>query len=173
MGSVWLWSVTGLGPGEQSNFSVSPSLEKSSLKGHFQWIGIVRKLKFGDREIQTYTRNLVSFIPPTLTWNLTTYFFSPIKKLFFLNFLSYIISDKSEFSVVKLSNTKTSFSTTSMHILCHVTDMWAKVVGSTITWGPIRFFLLVLVVYVKTNRGTCSIYLPLLWIVSGYKDCRV
>ena len=44
-----------------------------------------------------------------------------------------------------------------MQILRHVTDMWAEVVGSAITRGAVRFFLLALVVYVKTNRVTCSI----------------
>ena len=57
-----------------------------------------------------------------------------------------MFSDKSEFFQVKLSNIKTSFSTTRMQILrhvtdmwvrmqilYHVTDMWAEVVGFTIT----------------------------------------
>ena len=35
------------------------------IREHFQWFGIVRKLKFEDRENHTYTRNLVSFIPPS------------------------------------------------------------------------------------------------------------
>ena len=47
-----------------------------------------------------------------------------------------------------------------MQILRHVTDMWVEVVvGSTITRGAVRFFLMVLVVglNVMTNRETCSI----------------
>ena len=53
--------------------------------------------------------------------------------IFFYNFLLFILLDESEFFEVKLSNIKPSFSTTRMQILRHVTDMWAEVVGITIT----------------------------------------
>ena len=61
------------------------------------------------------------------------FFWSGQEAYIFLNFLLYILSDKSEFFGVKLSNIKTSFNTTHKQILRHVTDMWAEVVGSTIT----------------------------------------
>ena len=41
----------------------------------------------------------------------------------------------------KLSNIKTNYSTTRMQILRHMTDLWAEVVGITITWAG-RFCLL-------------------------------
>ena len=61
-------------------------------------------------------------------------FFGPIRKLiYFKDFLIYFIR-QSDFEV-KLNKIKTSYSTTRMQILRHETDMWAEVVGITITRG--------------------------------------
>ena len=48
-------------------------------------------------------------------------------------------------------------------IFRHEIDMWAEVVGITITREAGRVFLLVLVVYGKTNRVTCSITSVMNW----------
>ena len=63
-------------------------------------------------------------------------FFGSIRKLiFFKDFFKYISSDKSDVFEVKLNKIKTSFSTTRMQIIRHVINLWAEVVGITITLG--------------------------------------
>ena len=52
---------------------------------------------------------------------------------FFEDFSYYTLSDESDVFEVKLNKIETSFSTTRMQILRHVIDMWAEVVGITIT----------------------------------------
>ena len=75
------------------------------------------------------------YIKGTLAWNLTTYFLVRSESLYFFKTFCNIFYHTKDpnFFQVKLSNIKTSFSTTWMRILRHVTDMWAEVVGSTIT----------------------------------------
>ena len=52
--------------------------------------------------------------------------------MFFKDFSNILYQANQTFEV-KLNNIKTSFTTTRMQILRHVTDMWAEVVGITIT----------------------------------------
>lgn len=54
--------------------------------------------------------------------------FGPIRKLgpiFFKDFFLYTLSDKLDVLEVELKKIKTSFSTTRMQLLHHVTDQWA------------------------------------------------
>ena len=61
-------------------------------------------------------------------------FFGLIRNLiFFKDFYYYTLSDESDVFAVKLHKIKTSISTTRMQIIRHVTDMWAEIVGITIT----------------------------------------
>ena len=60
--------------------------------------------------------------------------FGPIRKPIFLkDFYYYTLSDESDVFEVKLDKIKTSFRTTRMQILRNMNDMWAEVVGITIT----------------------------------------
>jgi len=66
-------------------------------------------------------------------------YFGPIRKLTFLKTFSNIFYQTNRnFFKGKLSKIKASLNTTLMQILRHVTDMWAEVVGITITRGSMQ-----------------------------------
>ena len=76
--------------------------------------------------------------------------------IFFKLSLIYFIKQSQIFEV-RLSNIKTSFSTTSMQILRRVTDMWAEVVGITNYMRTQTISLTRFSCISKTTRVTCSI----------------